>query len=209
MSNFRRPCEIVYNDMEHCTFSVLLIKVRESLIIVKSAPALVLTSCMISFFYLFQYSNQYRIFAVTFVAEVFYEGHHILPLRMNSSPLWCVNMIYCPLKDSHIYTHVMNLKLFYTILVLKDRSREISVGIAARYELDSPGIESRWGRDFHTRPDRPWVPPSLLYNGYRVFTGVKQPGRGVNHPPPSRAEIKERVELYLYSPNGPSWLVLG
>jgi hypothetical protein len=27
--------------------------------------------------------------------------------------------------------------------------------------------------------------------------------------PPSRAEVKERVELYLYSPSGPSWPVLG
>jgi hypothetical protein len=26
-----------------------------------------------------------------------------------------------------------------------------------------------------------------------------RPGRGVNHPPPSRAEVKEIVELYLYS----------
>jgi len=24
---------------------------------------------------------------------------------------------------------------------------------------------------FCTRPDRPWGPPSLLYNGYRVFPG--------------------------------------
>jgi len=34
------------------------------------------------------------------------------------------------------------------------------------------------------------------------------PGRGIDHPPPSRAEVKERVELYLYSPSGPSWPVL-
>jgi hypothetical protein len=26
---------------------------------------------------------------------------------------------------------------------------------------------------FHTRPDRPWGPPSFLYNGYRVFSGGK------------------------------------
>ena len=53
---------------------------------------------------------------------------------------------------------------------------------------------------FHTRPDRPWGPPSLLYNGYRVFfPGVQRPGRGVNNPPPSSAEVKGRVELYLYS----------
>ena len=42
--------------------------------------------------------------------------------------------------------------------------------------------------------------PSLLYNGYRFsFTGVKLPGRGVNRPLPSSAEVKQRVELYLYS----------
>ena len=41
------------------------------------------------------------------------------------------------------------------------------------------------------------------------FTGVKRPRRGVNHPHPPSAEIKERVELYLYSPFGPSWPVLG
>ena len=36
---------------------------------------------------------------------------------------------------------------------------------------------------FRTRPDRSWGPPSLLYNGYRVFPGVKRAGRGVDHPP--------------------------
>ena len=39
--------------------------------------------------------------------------------------------------------------------------------------------------------------------------GVKRLGRGVDHPPPSSAEVKERVELYLYSPSGPSWTVIG
>ena len=28
------------------------------------------------------------------------------------------------------------------------------VGIATAYGLDGPGIESRWGRDFRTCPDR-------------------------------------------------------
>jgi hypothetical protein len=45
---------------------------------------------------------------------------------------------------------------------------------------------------------------------YRVsFPGVKRPGRGVDHPPPSSAEIKERVELYLYSPMGFRGLLQG
>jgi hypothetical protein len=30
-------------------------------------------------------------------------------------------------------------------------------------------------------------------------------GREANHSPPSSAEVKEWVELYLHSPNTPSW----
>ena len=45
------------------------------------------------------------------------------------------------------------------------------VGVATRYGLGGPGIESWWGHDFRTRPDRPCGPPTLLYNGYRVFPG--------------------------------------
>jgi hypothetical protein len=43
------------------------------------------------------------------------------------------------------------------------------VSIATGYGLDVPVIESRWGEIYRTCPDRPWGPPSLLYNGYRVF----------------------------------------
>jgi len=32
---------------------------------------------------------------------------------------------------------------------------------------------------------------------------------GVDHPPPSTAEAKERVELYFYPPSGPSCRLLG
>jgi hypothetical protein len=62
------------------------------------------------------------------------------------------------------------------------------------------------GESFRTRPDRPWGPPSLLYN--RSFVGVKRPEGGVYHPPPSSAKVKEIVGLYLYFPSGPSWPVI-
>ena len=42
--------------------------------------------------------------------------------------------------------------------------------------------------------------PAFYTKGTRSFPGVKRPGRGVDHSPPSSAEVKERVELYLYSP---------
>jgi hypothetical protein len=35
--------------------------------------------------------------------------------------------------------------------------------------------------------------------------GVKRLGREVDHLPPSSAEVKQWVELYLHSPNTPSW----
>jgi len=45
--------------------------------------------------------------------------------------------------------------------------------------------------------------------GTRSFLGIKWPGRGINHPPPSSAAVKENIELYLYSPSVPSWEVMG
>jgi hypothetical protein len=64
------------------------------------------------------------------------------------------------------------------------------VGIASGYRLDGTGIESRWRELFHTCPDRPWGPPSLLYNGYRVFPGGKErPGSDADASPPSSAMV--------------------
>jgi hypothetical protein len=39
--------------------------------------------------------------------------------------------------------------------------------------------------------------------------GVKRPRHGADHTPPSIAEVKERVGLYLQSSSGPSWPVIG
>ena len=90
------------------------------------------------------------------------------------------------------------------------RSRDSSVGIATRYGLDGSGIESQWGARFSAPIQTCFeAHPSSYAMGTGSFPGVKRPGRGVDHPPPSCAEVKESVELYLYSPSGPSWSVLG
>ena len=68
-----------------------------------------------------------------------------------------------------------------------------SVGITTGYGLDGPGIESRRGEIFRTCPDRPWGPPSLLYNGYRLFPGGKErPRRDADLSPlPTAVVMKE------------------
>ena len=81
--------------------------------------------------------------------------------------------------------------------------RDSSVDIATCYGLDCSGIKSRLrGEIFHTYSDRPWGPPSLVYNGYSTwsFAGVKRPGHSVDHPLPSSTKVKERVELYFHFP---------
>jgi hypothetical protein len=55
----------------------------------------------------------------------------------------------------------------------------------------------------------PGAYPASCTMGTGSFPGVKRPGRGIDHSPPSSAKVKERVELYLYSPSGPSWPGLG
>jgi hypothetical protein len=57
------------------------------------------------------------------------------------------------------------------------------------------------GEIFHTCPDRPWGPPSLLCNEYRVFSGGrKRPGRDADTSPFQMPRTKNRVGLYRYSP---------
>ena len=66
-----------------------------------------------------------------------------------------------------------------------------------------------WGEIFFTHPEWPWGSTSPLYNEYRVFPGGKAAGAWPWPPTPSSAEVKERVQLYLYSPSGISWPLIG
>jgi len=88
--------------------------------------------------------------------------------------------------------------------------RDSAVVIVTCYRLDSPGIKSWWGVRFSAPVQSgPGAHPASCAMGIRSFLGVKQPGHGIDHPPPSSADVKESVALYLYSPSGPLWPVLG
>jgi hypothetical protein len=76
--------------------------------------------------------------------------------------------------------------------------------------LDGPGFKSCLGGDFSAQVQTdPGAHPASCTVGTGSFPGVKRPGRGIDHPPRFIAEVKERVELYLYSPSGPLRPVLG
>jgi hypothetical protein len=113
--------------------------------------------------------------------EDFLDTPHLLPSHFLH--------FFCPTRVSIlwricvcIYIHTSDsVQTVYESPLLPNntRSRDSTVGIATRYGLEGPGIESRWGEIFRTYPDhRLRGPPSLLYNGYRVFPGGKG-GRGV------------------------------
>ena len=52
-------------------------------------------------------------------------------------------------------------------------------------------------------------PTSCTMGTGSLSRGVKRPGNGFDQPHSPSAEVKERIELYFYSPSGPSWLVIG
>ena len=93
---------------------------------------------------------------------------------------------------------------------LETQGRDSVGSIATGYGLGGLGIEYRRGRDF-PHPSRPalgpthptvqWVPG--------LSRRVERPGRGFDHPSSSSAEVKERVDVFLYSTCGPSWPVVG
>ena len=89
-------------------------------------------------------------------------------------------------------THLLYGLLFVSV------GRDNAVGVATRYWLDGPGIECRWGARFSAPiQTSSGAHPASCKMGTRSFPGVKRLGRGVDHPSPSGAEVKERVELYI------------
>ena len=75
--------------------------------------------------------------------------------------------------------------------------RDSAVGIATRYGLDGPGIESRWWARYSAPIQTgPGAYPASCTMGTGSFPGVKRSGRGADHPPPSKCRGHERVGLY-------------
>jgi hypothetical protein len=78
--------------------------------------------------------------------------------------------------------------------------RDSSVGIATRYGLDFPAIESQRGWDLSYR-FRPALGPTqpLIKSVPGLFRGGKAAGSSSWLSTPSSAKVKERVELHLWA----------
>jgi hypothetical protein len=72
-------------------------------------------------------------------------------------------------------------------------NRDSSVGIATRYGLDDPGIESWLGARFSSPfLTGPGAHPASYTMVSGSLTEAKRPERGVDHPFPPSAEVKEK-----------------
>jgi hypothetical protein len=103
-------------------------------------------------------------------------------------------------QDSHRVTLSVRNKLALLYWV----GRDSSVGKTTLYGLEGPGIESVEVRFSALVLTCPGAHPASYKMGTGFFPGVKRSRRGVCHPPQHSTEVKERIELYIYSPFGPS-----
>jgi len=81
-----------------------------------------------------------------------------------------------------------------------------SDSLRAGRSVDRISVGARFSAPVLTDPG---ANPASYIIGIGSFMWVKRPRRGVDHPLPSSAEVKERVELNLCYLSGPSWPVLG
>ena len=86
---------------------------------------------------------------------------------------------------------VTSVQIKYIWVCLSDCTygRDGSVGIATRYGLDGPGIESRCGRDLLQAC--PGAHPASYTMGTSSFPGVKRSGRDVDYSPLLAPRLKK------------------
>ena len=97
-----------------------------------------------------------------------FSSHFALPFSSTSFSFYKI----CFAPGWHGTYAFLLLSVHEALPYRKDVGRDSSVGIATRYGAGRSGDRIPVGGEiFRTLPDRPWGPPSLLYNGYRVFPG--------------------------------------
>jgi hypothetical protein len=109
-------------------------------------------------------------------------------------------------KISILLIYLISLKVSSSYVTFNRQLSQYSDSLLAARSGDRIPVGATFSAPIQTSPG---AHPASYTTGTGSFLGIKQPGRGVDHPPPSSTEVKERVELYLYSPSGPSSPILG
>jgi hypothetical protein len=114
------------------------------------------------------------------------------------------------LHFAHRYSNrncISQLNIFFSstiFMVGRDSAVGIANALRARRSGDRIPVAARFYAPVQIFSE---VYPASYTMDNESFPVIKRPGRGVDHPPLSSADSKERVELYIYS--GPLWPVLG
>jgi hypothetical protein len=106
-------------------------------------------------------------------------------------------------KKKHAYTvRELTCAILFCINKILEQSRESDyLGCSIGYERnDYVNTELNLGfmQSGSSSCNNKWVQGTFSL-------GVKRPGREADHSPSSNAEVKDCVEVYLHSPNTPSW----
>jgi hypothetical protein len=158
------------------------------------------------------------VWKVSVVRPVWYpDGSRCCSLKVKRTEAWSWPLTSIGVSSSRwrLYSFmgggfVMHTENF-TVLVVSEAVIAQSVQrLATGWTIIVLGFDSRWGLEIFlfttasrtalgpTQPPIQWVPGDLSL-------GVKRPERAADHCPPSSAEVKGCVELYLHSPDTPSW----
>jgi hypothetical protein len=132
-------------------------------------------------------------------------------LKTNESERTHYVTVYCVWNLCNFYQNLEGLKILFLFPWVSGLgSQDSSVSIATCYGLVGPGLESWWGARFFTQVQTgSEAHPASYTLGTGSFPGVKRLGHGTDHPSPYSTEVNERVKLYLHSPSGPSWPIVG
>jgi hypothetical protein len=151
---------------------------------------------------------EYIPFDIWRTRQKFKRGRSLLKVQYyQSNSFWFKAVCKRAKQELWRNTWVIPLSLQYGSVNV-GRDRVVSVEVC--YWRDGPGIESQRGRDFSypsgtilvpTQPPVRWVPS--------FFPRVKAAIAWRLPPTPSKADVKETVDLYFYSPSRPSWAVIG
>ena len=95
------------------------------------------------------------------------------------------------MQNCHSRCEIFTSALRYNV------GRGTSVGIATCYGLDGLGLNPGGGEIFTPMQTCSGTHSASYAVGTGSFPGVKRPGRGVDYPPLSTAEVKGRLELYI------------